>query len=105
LPADIQAAVRYASEAANQKMLADYDAKNGPAYQRLLEAGAQPRTFPNEVLAVLEGHMDDINEENAEADEFYARVYESYLGFRSAVRDFHAVGEFAFMSYALGHED
>jgi TRAP-type mannitol/chloroaromatic compound transport system substrate-binding protein len=105
LPADIQAAVRYASEAANQKMLADYDAKNGPAYQRLIEAGAQPRTFPDDVLAVLEGHMNDINEENAAADEFYARVYESYLTFRDAVRGFHEVGEFAFMNYALNSEE
>ncbi|MEM6430692.1 MAG: twin-arginine translocation signal domain-containing protein [Deinococcota bacterium] len=101
LPADIQMAIRFASEAANQKMMADYDAKNGPAYQRLLASGVEPRTFPDDVLAVLEGHSNDINEENAEADSFYARVYESFLTFRSNIRGFHEVGEYAFLNYAL----
>ncbi|MDZ7703408.1 MAG: TRAP transporter substrate-binding protein DctP [Trueperaceae bacterium] len=99
LPADIQAAVETASARANQKMLADYDAKNGPAYARLLEAGAEPRIFPTEVLATLEGYMDEIHAENAAADDFYARVYESFLQFRADVLGFHRISEYAFLDY------
>jgi TRAP-type mannitol/chloroaromatic compound transport system substrate-binding protein len=98
-PQDVQDAIRTASHAANQKMLADYDAANGPALQRLRDAGVEVRAFPTEVLRTLEGHMDQIHEENASQNRFYARVYESHLRFRDHIREFHAINEYAWSQY------
>ncbi len=102
LPVDVQDAIQVASAAANQKMLADYDAKNGAALQRILSAGGvELRTFPNDVLQVLEGYMDEIHAENAESNEFYGRVYEQWNAFRQEIRAFHAISEKAFLDYAI----
>jgi len=99
LPADIQAAIQSAAARANQKMLADYDAKNGPALNRLVEAGAELRTFPQSVLETLATAMDEIHEENAAGNPLYARVLEAYRTFQGGIRAWHRVSEFAFHSY------
>lgn len=104
LPQDIQDAIVTASHAANQKMLADYDAKNGPALNELVDRGAQLRTFPNEVLAELESAMNEIHEENAANNAFYARTLDAFTTFRDAIRDWHAVSEFAYQSYVYQDE-
>ena len=99
LPADIQQAIQIASAAANQKMLADYDAKNGPALNRLVEAGAQLRTFSNEILSTLESAMNEIHDEFSGQNETYASTLEAYRTFQSAIRDWHEVGEYAYHNY------
>lgn len=99
LPTDIQDAIRIASASANQKMLADYDAKNGPALNKLVDAGAQLRTFPNEVLRALESAMDEIHDENAANNPFYARVLEAFVSFRDEIRAWHEVSEVAYHNY------
>ena len=99
LPPELQAAIQTASAAANQKMLADYDAKNGPALNRLVAAGAELRTFPQDVLQTLENAMDEIHEENAANNELYARVLDAFRTFQSGIRDWHNVSEYAFHNY------
>ena len=103
-PEDIQAAIRMASARANEQVIADYDAKNGAALQRLIENGAELRFFPTEVLRTLEGHMDAIHEETAASNEFYARVYEDWRAFRDEIRDYHRVTEKSFLDYVLPSE-
>ena len=99
LPADIQQAIQKASARANLQMLGDYDAKNGPALNRLVEAGAQLRDFPDEVLVSLEDAMNAIHEETAASNDFYGQVYESFRGFRDAIRDWHRISEYAYQNY------
>ncbi len=99
LPEDIQEAIQIASKAANMQMLADYDAKNGPALNRLIEAGTELRAFPDEVLETFENAMNEIHEETAAENEFYARVYEDFLSFRDAIRDWHSISEYAYQNY------
>lgn len=104
LPEDIQNAIRVASHAANQKMLADYDSKNGAALNRLVESGTQLRTFPNEVLETLESAMNEIHEENAANNPLYARVLEAFTAFRDDIRDWHEVSEVAYHNYVQRDE-
>ncbi len=99
LPADIQQAIQKASGRANLQMLADYDAKNGPALNRLVEAGAQLRDFPDEVLVALEDAMNAIHEETAASNDFYGQVYQNFLGFRDGIRDWHRISEYAYQNY------
>jgi TRAP-type mannitol/chloroaromatic compound transport system substrate-binding protein len=104
LPADIQYAIQAASARANTKMLADYDAKNGPALRRLVEAGAELRTFPQPVLDTLEAAMNEIHQENAANNEFYARVHDAYMSFMSGIREWHQASEYAFHDYVYRGE-
>ncbi len=106
LPEDIKNAIQVASKAANLQMLADYDAKNGPALQRMLGEGSiELRTFPTEYLKTLEGFANEINEENAAKDAFFATVYENWLKFRDEIRAFHKISEFAWLDYAIGQQE
>jgi TRAP-type mannitol/chloroaromatic compound transport system substrate-binding protein len=104
LPEDLQNAVQVASARANLQMLADYDAKNGPALERLVAAGAQLRAFPNEVLSTLEQAMNEIHEQNASGNEFYVRVLEDFRAFRDTIREWHQVSEYAYQNYVYSGE-
>lgn len=99
LPQDIQSAIRTASARANVQMLADYTAKNGEAYARILEGGTEPRTFSKEILDALNGYMDEIHKETIADNAFYAKVYEHWSAFRDNVRAFDQVADFAYNDY------
>ncbi len=105
LSGDLQAAIQTAAARANQQMIADYDAKNSEAFKRLVEAGVQMRTFPNEVLVALEGFMDEIHQEEIDANPTYAKIYEEWVSFRDNVRSFHKVQEYAWHQYVYASEE
>lgn len=102
LPTEIQDAIRTASAAANVKMLADYDAKNGPALQRLVAGGTQLRSFPQSVLSVLEDAMNQLHDDFAAQSSFYARTLVEYREFQDAIREWTAQSEHAWNSYVHG---
>lgn len=104
LPSEIQEVIRTAAARANQQMLADYDAKNMPALQRLIDAGAQVRGLSEELLEALEGATNEIHQENAAGNELYARVLEDYTAFQESVRDWHRISQFAYSSYVLSED-
>ena len=102
LPEDVQNAIQTASKAANLQMLADYDAKNGAALQRIMDAGGvELRTFPNEVLSALEGFANELYEESAASSEMFAKIWPEWTAFRDSIRDFHAISEKAYLDYAI----
>lgn len=105
LPEDIQNAIRIASARANMQMLADYDAKNGEAYARILEGNTKPRTFSTEILTVLEGFMDELHQENIASNPFYAKVFEPWNAFKENIRSFHEVAQFAFDDYVYSSQE
>ena len=93
LPPDLQAVVKYACQAANQDMYAEFEARNGEALQRLVqEHGVELRQFPDEVLAALKGATLEILEEQAAADAMSAKVWASQKRFLETVRTWTAVG-------------
>ena len=102
LPVDIQNAIKTASKAANLQMLADYDAKNGPALQRIIAAGGvELRTFPTEVLNALEGFANELYAEYAESSPMFAKVWPEWVSFRDAIRGWHRISEQAYLNYAI----
>ncbi|MCA9838281.1 MAG: TRAP transporter substrate-binding protein [Trueperaceae bacterium] len=102
LPVDIQNAIQQASKGANMQMLADYDAKNGPALQRIIDAGGvEMRTFPTEVLNALEGFANDLYAEYAESSEMFAKVWPEWVKFRDEIRGWHRISEQAYLNYSI----
>ncbi len=105
LPTDIQDAIKVACKAANMQMLADYDAKNGPALQRILDGGnVELRTFPDDFLKTLEASAEELYAESAGSSPLFAKVYESWVAFRDTVIPFHRISEKAWLDYQIPAE-
>jgi TRAP-type mannitol/chloroaromatic compound transport system substrate-binding protein len=99
LPTDIQAAIRMASQAANVQLLAEYDARNFAALERLVAGGTQARTYSDEIMTELRRVTDELHQEHIAADPLYARIYEDWRAFKTSVREFHRIGEYAFSRF------
>jgi TRAP-type mannitol/chloroaromatic compound transport system substrate-binding protein len=102
LPKDIRETIPVAAKAANERMFAQYTARNGPALRRLIDGGAQVRTFPSEVLDLLKQYTDEIQQEHADKNKLYAKVYDQWQGFRDDVRAWTNVSEYNFLRYING---
>jgi TRAP-type mannitol/chloroaromatic compound transport system substrate-binding protein len=93
LPPDLQAIVKYACQAANQDMYAEFEARNGEALQALLnEHGVELREFPEDVLAELRRATLELLEEQAAADPLSGKVWASQKAFLEAVRPWTQIG-------------
>jgi TRAP-type mannitol/chloroaromatic compound transport system substrate-binding protein len=102
LPAHLQAAIRVAAGAVNSQMIADYHAKDPGAFKRLVDAGAEPRVFPTEVLDTLRGHWDTINENLRNTNELFRRTSDSMQAFMAELREYDKGNQFAYLSYTYG---
>jgi len=93
LPPDLQAIVKYACQAANQDMHAEFEARNGDALQTLVEEhGVELREFPADVLAELKRVTFEILEEQAAEDPLSAKVWASQKAFLEQVRGWTRIG-------------
>jgi len=99
LPKDIQETIKTVSHAANERMYAQYTALNGPALKRLIDSGTQVRTFPDEVLDVLNKYMNEIQQEHIRKNESYAKVYKAWDKFRSDVQGWTGVSNYRYLDY------
>ncbi|MCP5183461.1 MAG: TRAP transporter substrate-binding protein [Pseudomonadales bacterium] len=98
LPSDLQAMVRVAAQAVNNDMLAEFTARNNAALQTLVdEHGVQLRRLPDDVIARLHEVSNEVLKEGAEADPFTKKVYDSYMTFYGAVREYHDISEKAYL--------
>ncbi len=83
LPADLQAVVAYACQAANDDMLSEFTARNSQALKTLVdEHGVQLRRFSDELLAQIGKVSAEVVAEIAGQDPFSSRVYSSFDAFR-----------------------
>jgi TRAP-type mannitol/chloroaromatic compound transport system substrate-binding protein len=105
LPKHYQAILFQACEAANNWMIAKYDAVNPPALRRLVAAGTQLRPFSQ---AIMEASLKAANEYYAEIagrNELFKRTYDSMVAFRGESLLWWQVGELsydAFMARSRG---
>lgn len=102
LPKDIRDTIATVARAANERMFAQYTARNGPALKRLVDDGAQVRTFPSEVLDLLKKYTDEIQQEHADKNKLYAKVYDQWQGFRDDVRAWTDASEYNYLRYING---
>jgi TRAP-type mannitol/chloroaromatic compound transport system substrate-binding protein len=101
LPKQYQNILKMCAEAANNWMLAKYDAVNPPALRRLVGAGTELRAFP---LPVLEASWNAANELYAELSArspLFKRGYESMVAFRGEQYTWTQVAEYAFDSFQV----
>ncbi|WP_206483795.1 TRAP transporter substrate-binding protein [Thalassotalea sp. G2M2-11] len=90
LPNDLQKIIEVAAKAVNEDMLDEYNARNNQALQTLVNThGVQLKKFPKDVLVALKGYTDEVLKEQAEADENFAKIWQSYSAFLQSMRDYH----------------
>ena len=97
LPDDLKAVVTGACRIVNNDMLAEYTARNPVALKSLVEEhGVSVRPFPDDVLATLKRHSQDVVAEIAAKDALAKRIYDSYTAFAAGARAYHDVSELAY---------
>ncbi|MFN3265887.1 MAG: TRAP transporter substrate-binding protein [Deinococcales bacterium] len=98
LPKDYQEAIKAACAEANILMLAKYDAKNGPAFERLSKSVAL-RPYSRDILAAAEKASIGLYEELAAKDATYKAVYTGWAKFRDSIRKFNKINENGFSTF------
>ncbi len=98
LPEDLQAIVRIACEATNQRMLSEYAARNQAALETLVnEHGVKVHAFPDEVLDALQRTTHVVMQELADSDAMARKVYASYSSYREKVIKASSIAEAAYL--------
>jgi len=94
LPADLQAIVRIACQAAVLDSLSDFTYNNGISLKKLVEEhNVELRNFPEEVLRHLNAISDELMKEMAGETELMGRIYASFQDHMEVVRPWTAISE------------
>ncbi|MDX2004507.1 MAG: TRAP transporter substrate-binding protein DctP [Meiothermus sp.] len=99
LPKDYQEIVKSAAAEANVTMLAEYDAKNGPAFTQLIQGGTQLRAYPRSILLAAERASTELYDEIASRDAAYRGILTGWRRFRDQVRRANAFNENSFADF------
>jgi TRAP-type mannitol/chloroaromatic compound transport system substrate-binding protein len=99
LPAEYQEVIKTASAEANVTMLARYDARNGTALKKLIDGGAQLRTYSPEIMAAAEKVSFELYDEFAGKDADFKAIYEPWKAFREDVSAWNKINEASFINY------
>ncbi len=106
LPDDLRQIVRVAAAAVNQRMAAEYAARNYDALKELRGVHKiEPRRLPDEVLAQLQDLAGSVVREVGESSDFARRVYASYTEFQRKVSGWHAISEKVYYEIRAGLEN
>lgn len=100
LPKLYQSAFEVATAEVNQKMVADYDAKNPAALSRLLQSGAQLRIFPKDVLDAAYKEAEKLYAAECNTNPKFKKVFDSWSRFRNDQSNWFRVAENSMASYA-----
>ena len=100
LSSELQAIVKAACDAANQDMLAEYNARSGPALRTLVQDhGVQVRALPEDVLMACGRAANDVlNEVYEGGTPIVRRIVEDFLAFRKDIMPWTRIGEQAFIN-------
>jgi TRAP-type mannitol/chloroaromatic compound transport system substrate-binding protein len=97
LPADLQAIITQAMQAAYSDMLAEYTAGNNTALMTLVQTHkVQLRRFPNAVLGRLGKISQEVVAALAATDPMAQKVYQSFHAFRKHAIEWGQIGEEAY---------
>jgi len=103
LTPDLQAIVRTAAQAATGDMLAEYNARSGPALRTLVrDHGVVVRGLPEEVLMACGEKSNEVLNEIYAADtspqRIVRRIIEDFLAFRKEIIPWTRIGEQAYLN-------
>lgn len=105
LPKHYRAAITVAAEAANQRVLAQYDAGNPKSILRLIAEGAQLRAFPQEVLDAAFGAAQETYAELSASNENWKTIFDSMMAFRNEGYAWWQVTEFNYDAMMIRMRD
>jgi len=99
LPPDLQAIVAACAGATNDRMAAEFLARNAEALETLVhEHGVELRAFPQDVMEALRRYTAEILEENAAKDPLFRRVLDSVRAFSARMTPYFDIAERAFLN-------
>ena len=101
LPKNYQRIVQDACEAANNWMLAKYDAVNAPALRRLVAGGAQLRPFSVPIMEAAYKAAYELYDQIAATNPDFKKALDSMNAFRSEQYQWWQVGEFSFDAFMI----
>ena len=101
LPKHYHALVFNACEAANNWMLAKYDAVNAAALRRLIGAGAELRLFPQAIMEASLKAANGLYAELAGKSADFKKALESMTAFRAEQLPWWQVNEFAYDTFMV----
>ena len=102
LPEDLQVIIEMACAATNDKMTAEFTARNARSLQQLVRDGEiEIRPFPDAVLKQLRDITDQVVAELVAKDEHAAHIYQSFSAYRETVAAWTAISEHAMLNTRL----
>jgi TRAP-type mannitol/chloroaromatic compound transport system substrate-binding protein len=99
LPAEYRAIVEAAAAECNVTLTANYDAKNPPALQRLVNQGVQLRAFSPALMQAAYQAAQDIYADERAKNPTFAKIYESWDKFRADQQRWFRVAELSMESF------
>lgn len=104
LPKEYQEIFKNAAMDANMNMLAQYDALNREALQRLVQGGTKLVAYSQEIMQAAQKAAFELYEENAGKDATFKEVYQQWKTFREQVFQWNKVNELSFANFVMGGE-
>ena len=101
LPKHYQAMLFHACEAANNWMLAKYDAVNAQALRRMIGGGTELRLFPQPIMEASLKAANELYGELSEKSPDFKKAYDSMVAFRSDVLPWWQVNEFQYDAFMV----
>ncbi|MEM9003600.1 MAG: TRAP transporter substrate-binding protein DctP [Cyanobacteria bacterium P01_F01_bin.86] len=98
LPEDYRKALELAAFESRASMLAQYDAANGAALQRLVSSGTELVPFSEEILQELQNIANDLYNEYASQDATFQRIYDNWNTFRQNIYRWSNLSESSFVN-------
>jgi TRAP-type mannitol/chloroaromatic compound transport system substrate-binding protein len=93
LPKDYQVAFETAAAEVNVRMIANYDAKNPEALQRLVNNGVKLHQFPKDVMEACYKAAYELYADEASKNPAFKKIYDEWSKFRKAQVAWFRIGE------------
>ncbi|MGB3312562.1 MAG: TRAP transporter substrate-binding protein DctP [Nodosilinea sp.] len=96
LPAEYRQAVELAAFEAQVRMLAEYDAVNREALQRLISSGTELISYTPEIIQGARTAANDLYAEYASQDASFRQIYDNWNAFRGGIYRWNNINERSF---------
>ncbi len=99
LPREYQTILKVAATTVNNTMLAEYNAKNGKALQRLRDRGTEIIPFSPEIMRAAQIVTLGVLKEHSRKDPTFSKIYQQWRKFRSQVYRWNQINELSFANF------
>ncbi|MBJ7900631.1 MAG: ABC transporter substrate-binding protein [Cyanobacteria bacterium RI_101] len=99
LPQEYQTILQSAAQAANLRMLSQYDALNQAALEKLLAGGTELKAYPEDILQAALKTAQALMTETAGKNPAFKAVYEPWLAFRKSISAWNRINELSYAQF------